>query len=71
MNREATQAFENELTMRLDKYKQDRTWGLVKKIARVYREPVRLRLVELADTYLTVGNKEVQVAGDKTNQSQT
>jgi len=69
LNRENPQAFENELTMRLERYKQDRTWGLVKKVARVYREPVRLRLVELADTYLTVGNKEVQVAGDKSNQS--
>ncbi len=49
--------------MRLEKYKQDKTWGLVKKLARVYREPLRLRLVELADTYLTVGYKEVNLSG--------
>jgi len=41
----------------------DKNWGIVKKIAKVYREPIKLRLVELADIYLTVGNKEVDTSG--------
>jgi hypothetical protein len=63
--RDDPKAFENELTKRLDMYKADKTWGLVKKIAKVYREPLRFRLVELADTYLTVGNKEIDVSGQE------
>ena len=57
------QAFESELAAKEERYKADRNWGLVKKIAKVYRQPLRLRLVDLADTYLTVKNSEVDTSG--------
>jgi len=39
--------------MRQQDFEKDKNWGLVKKLAKVYRQPLRLRMVELSDTYLT------------------
>jgi|LauGreDrversion4_2_1035121.scaffolds.fasta_scaffold363664_1 COP9 signalosome complex subunit 3 len=63
LNRENPVLFENEMQAKEEKFKADKNWGLVKKIAKVYRQPIRLRLVELADTYLTVKNNEVDTSG--------
>ena len=50
------------MSLKEEKFKADHNWGLVKRIAKVYRQPIRLRLVELADTYLTVKNSEIDTA---------
>ena len=60
--RDAPTVFENELSAKEERYRADKNWGLVKKIAKVYRQPLRLRLVDLADTYLTVKNSEVDTS---------
>ena len=60
--RESPQNFEQELSHKEERFRADRNWGLVKKVAKVYRQPLKLRLVELADTYLTVKNTEVDTS---------
>jgi COP9 signalosome complex subunit 3 len=60
--RDNPQIFEQELSHKEERFRADRNWGLVKKVAKVYRQPLKLRLVELADTYLTVKNTEVDTA---------
>jgi len=62
LSRDNPQNFEQELSLKEERFRADRNWGLVKKVAKVYRQPLKLRLVELADTYLTVKNTEVDTS---------
>lgn len=54
LNPEKPIAFEELLLMRQEEFERDKNWGLIKKLAKVFRQPLRLRIVELSDTYLTL-----------------
>ncbi len=62
LNRDAPLAFEETFRLGQKEFTDDRNWGLVKKLAKVYREPLRIRLVEHADTYLTLKNSEINTS---------
>lgn len=54
--------FEELLIMKQEEFEKDRNWGLVKKLAKVFRQPLRLRMVELSDTYLTLKLAEINTS---------
>lgn len=54
--------FEETFRIGQKDFTEDKNWGLIKKLAKVYREPLRIRLVEHADTYLTLKNSEIDTS---------
>ncbi len=62
LNRDKPLEFEELFRLGQKEFTEDKNWGLVKKLAKVYREPLRLRLVEHADTYLTLKNSEIDTS---------
>jgi len=54
--------FEELLVMRLEEFEKDKNMGLIKKLAKVFRQPLRIRLVELSDTYLTLKTSEIDTS---------
>ena len=62
MCREQPLVFEELLVMRLEEFEKDKNMGLIKKLAKVFRQPLRIRLVELSDTYLTLKTSEIDTS---------
>lgn len=62
LNREKPTVFEEVLTLKQEEFMKDQNLGLIKKIVKAYREPLRLRMVELSDTYLTLKIDEIDTS---------
>ncbi len=48
--------------MKNEEFEKDKNMGLIKKLAKVFRQPLRIKLVELSDTYLTLKSDEINTA---------
>lgn len=48
--------------MKHDEFEKDKNMGLIKKLAKVFRQPLRIKLVELSDTYLTLKSNEIDTS---------
>ncbi len=48
--------------MKNEEFEKDKNMGLIKKLAKVFRQPLRIKLVELSDTYLTLKSDEINIA---------
>lgn len=62
VNREKPLIFEELLLLKSEEFEKDKNMGLVKKLAKVFRQPLRIKLVELSDTYLTLKNNEIDTS---------
>ena len=62
VNREKPLIFEELLLLKEEEFKKDMNIGLIKKLAKVFRQPLRIKLVELSDTYLTLKNNEIDTS---------
>lgn len=54
------QAFEEYFASKAEEFIKDQNLGLVKKLAKAFREPLRIKMVELSDTYLTLKLNEIE-----------
>ena len=52
--------FEELLIAKAEDFMKDQNLGLVKKLAKVHKESLRLRMIELSDTYLTLKLSEIK-----------
>ena len=62
INRDKPLVFEELLVMKNEEFEKDKNMGLIKKLAKVFRQPLRIKLVELSDTYLTLKSDEINTA---------
>ena len=62
INRDKPLVFEELLLMKNEEFEKDKNMGLIKKLAKVFRQPLRIKLVELSDTYLTLKSDEINIA---------
>lgn len=54
--------FEELIMLKQEEFQKDQNIGLLKKLIKVYRQPLRLRMVELSDTYLTLKLSEIKTS---------
>ena len=62
INRDKPLVFEELLFVKQEEFEKDKNLGLIKKLAKVFRQPLRIKLVELSDTYLTLKSNEIDTS---------
>ena len=62
LNREKPASFEELVIAKSNEFVQDNNLGLVKRLIKTYRQPLRIRMVELSDTYLTLKLNEIDTS---------
>jgi hypothetical protein len=59
LNREKPIGFEEVIITKSSEFMLDGNLGLLKRLVKTYRQPLRIRMVELSDTYLTLKLNEI------------
>jgi len=62
LSRDKPMGFEELIITKSGEFAQDNNLGLVKRLVKTYRQPLRIRMVELSDTYLTLKLNEIDTS---------